>query len=314
MNEVFPQHQRRACKPFSAMIFNNFSAGPEGRVSPCSHFLMVETGNRSMLTHSKLVFLFPLKRQVMKVALLTGASAGFGQAAVRRLIEDGWHVAGAARRAARLEALSQTFGEHFLALPLDVSDRQAVQHAVKTVLDHWGQIDLLINNAGLALGLEPAQQASLDHWDTMIATNVNGVAYVSHAVLPHMVARNRGHIINLGSTAGAYPYKGGNVYGGTKAFVQMFSQNLRADLTGTRVRVTHLAPGLCSHTEFSTVRFDGDQARADAVYEGVEAIKPEDIANTIAWVAAQPEHVNINTIEIMPVAQSFSALSVTRGI
>ncbi|MCK9507690.1 MAG: SDR family NAD(P)-dependent oxidoreductase [Pigmentiphaga sp.] len=250
----------------------------------------------------------------MKVAFITGASAGFGRAAVARLIDEGWHVAGAARRAVKLDALSQQFGEHFLALPLDVSDRRAVQHGVNTVLEHWGQIDLLVNNAGLALGLDPAQQASLDHWDTMIATNVNGVAYLAHAVLPHMIKRNQGQIINIGSTAGAYPYKGGNVYGGTKAFVQMFSQNLRADLTGTRVRVTHIAPGLCSDTEFSSVRFEGDQTRAASVYEGVEAIKPEDIANTIAWVASQPEHVNINTIEIMPVAQSFSALSVTRGI
>lgn len=173
-------------------------------------------------------------------------------------------------------------------------------------------MDLLVNNAGLALGLEPAHKADLEDWEQMIATNISGLTLITRLLLPGMVARNRGHVINIGSIAGTYPYPGGNVYGATKAFVKQFSLNLRADLAGTAVRVTNVEPGLCGGTEFSNVRFHGDDAKAATVYQGVQAILPEDIANTVLWISEQPAHVNINSIEIMPVAQTFGPLHISR--
>ncbi|MFC4167808.1 SDR family NAD(P)-dependent oxidoreductase [Teichococcus aestuarii] len=248
------------------------------------------------------------------ILLVTGASAGFGAAIARRFAqqEEGARIIAAGRRQDRLEALAAELGrEKVLPLVLDVRDGAAVAAAIAGLPPAWAEIDLLVNNAGLALGLEPAQRASLEDWETMIDTNVKGLVAVTHAVLPGMVARNRGHVVNIGSTAGEWPYPGGNVYGATKAFVRQFSLNLRADLFGTAVRVTDVEPGLVGGTEFSKVRF-GDEARAAAVYQGTEALTPEDIADAVHWVASRPARVNVNTLQVMPVCQSFGPLRVHR--
>ena len=216
------------------------------------------------------------------------------------------------RPLADLAALSEDLGEQFLPLVFDVQDKAATRAAIEALPTEWQQVDLLVNNAGLALGLEPAHKADLEDWEQMIATNISGLTLITRLLLPGMVARNCGHVINIGSIAGTYPYPGGNVYGATKAFVKQFSLNLRADLAGTAIRVTNVEPGLCGGTEFSNVRFHGDDAKAATVYQGVQAIQPEDIANTVLWVSQQPAHVNINSIEIMPVAQTFGPLQISR--
>ncbi|QCG46610.1 SDR family oxidoreductase [Aeromonas schubertii] len=247
------------------------------------------------------------------IAMVTGASSGFGEAISRVLVQAGWKVIGTGRRVERLAGLQQELGQAFLPLAFDIQDKEATQAAIAGLPEAWSGIDLLVNNAGLALGLAPAHQADMDDWEQMIATNVTGLARITRLVLPGMVARQRGHVINIGSIAGTYPYPGGNVYGATKAFVKQFSLNLRADLAGTPVRVTNVEPGLCGGTEFSNVRFHGDDAKAAAVYQGVAFIRPEDIANTVLWISQQPPHVNINSVELMPVAQSFGPLTVSRG-
>ncbi|OBW96237.1 malonic semialdehyde reductase [Gallibacterium salpingitidis] len=244
--------------------------------------------------------------------LITGASAGFGAATCRAFINAGYKVIGAARRLDKLQQLQKEFGDKFYPLVMDVSDPQSIDAGLSSLPAEWKSIDLLVNNAGLALGLEPAYKTNFADWKTMVDTNVLGLIYLTRQVLPQMVERNQGTIINLGSIAGTYPYPGGNVYGATKAFVKQFSLNLRADLSGTAIRVSNVEPGLCGGTEFSNVRFKGDDERAAQVYEGVEYIQPEDIANTILWIYQQPAHVNINSIEIMPVSQSFSALKVAK--
>ena len=244
------------------------------------------------------------------LVLITGATAGFGAVIARRYVAEGHRVIASGRRADRLAALQAELGEAMLALPLDVRDRAAVAAAIAGLPAGWQDIDVLVNNAGLALGLEPAQSADLDNWDTMIDTNAKGLTYVTRAVLPGMVARDRGHVVNMGSAAGNWPYPGGNVYGATKAFVRQFSLNLRADLTGTRVRVTDIEPGLVAGTEFSVVRFAGDTARAANMYDGTDPLLPEDIAEAVYWVTTLPARMNINTLEVMPVVQSFSRLSV----
>ena len=246
------------------------------------------------------------------IVFITGASAGFGSAIARRFARDGAKLVLCARRIDRVRRLAAELGGNALALQLDVSKRTDVERAVAGLPGEFAAVDVLVNNAGGALGLEPAHQASLDDWDQMVDTNVKGLMYMTRAILPGMVARNRGHVINVGSVAGSWPYAGGNVYGGTKAFVRQFSLNLRADLSGTAVRVTDVEPGLCSGTEFSNVRFHGDDARAAKVYDGVEAITPEDIADAVHWIAMLPARVNVNTIELMPVQQSFAGLSVHR--
>ncbi|MCO6505059.1 MAG: SDR family oxidoreductase [Snodgrassella sp.] len=245
---------------------------------------------------------------------VTGASAGFGASISRILVKAGYQVIGAARRIEKLQQLKQELGSAFLPLEMDVTDCKSVDQALTSLPTEWAEIDLLVNNAGLALGMEPAQEARFADWETMIQTNILGLIYVTRQILPQMVARNKGYIINLGSTAGSWPYKGGNVYGASKAFVRQFSLNLRTDLAGTRIRVTNIAPGLCGDTEFSNVRFRGDDAQADAVYENINYLKPEDIANTVLWLYQTPAHVNVNHIEIMPVSQTFAGLSVTRDL
>lgn len=244
--------------------------------------------------------------------LITGASVGFGKAMCEVFIKAGYKVIGAARRLEKLEKLQAELGENFFPLQMDMNNLSEINTALSKLPEAFQQIDLLINNAGLALGLEPAHQANFDDWLTMINTNIVGLTYLTRKVLPQMVERQQGHIINLGSIAGTYPYPGGNVYGATKAFVEQFSLNLRADLAGTKVRVTNVEPGLCGGTEFSNVRFKGDDSKAASVYANVHPIEPIDIANTVLWIYQQPAHVNINRIEIMPVAQSFSALNVVR--
>jgi 3-hydroxy acid dehydrogenase/malonic semialdehyde reductase len=248
----------------------------------------------------------------MKV-LVTGATAGFGAAIVRRFASDGHHIVAAGRRRERLEALSGELGPaRFHTIVLDVRDRTAVEAAIANLPAEFAEIDLLINNAGLAVGLDPAQNADLDAWDAMVDTNIKGLMYVTRAILPGMVARNRGLIVNLGSTAAIYPYPGGNVYGASKAFVRQFSLNLRADLLGTKVRVSDVEPGLVGGTEFSTVRFRGDAAKAAKLYEGADALTPDDIAETVHWIASLPPRMNVNSIELMPVTQAFGPLAVRR--
>jgi 3-hydroxy acid dehydrogenase / malonic semialdehyde reductase len=250
---------------------------------------------------------------VTRTALVTGATAGFGAAIARRLVRDGWRVVAAGRRAERLAALRDAFGGAVLSLVLDVTDAPSVDALPASLPDGWREIDALINNAGLALGLGPAQEANVADWDRMVATNVTGLLHVTRALLPGMVARDRGHVVNLASTAATYPYPGGHVYGASKAFVKQFSLNLRADLIGTNVRVTDIEPGLCGGTEFSEVRFFGDKARAAAMYEGTTPINEEDIAEAVSWVLHLPAHVNINRIEMMPTCQASGPLAVKRA-
>ena len=248
------------------------------------------------------------------IALVTGASAGFGIAIVERLIADGYKVVGAARRFEKLQELAKRLGEDFYPLEMDVTDRSSVDKALASLPTSFEPISLLVNNAGLALGLDKAYEADFEDWLTMIETNVIGLAYVTRKLLPDMVKRNHGLIVNLGSTAGTVPYPGANVYGSTKAFVKQFSLNLRADLAGTRIRVSNIEPGLCEGTEFSNVRFKGDDERTEKLYEGAHAIQAKDIAETVSWIASQPEHVNINRIEIMPTSQTFGAQPVYRDL
>lgn len=247
-----------------------------------------------------------------EIALVTGASAGFGASISRQLVAKGYTVIGAARRLDRLEALRDELGAQFHPQVMDVSDAASIENALGAITRQFGRVDLLVNNAGLALGISPAQQASLDDWERMIATNVLGLTRLVHGLLPGMVERGHGHIINIGSTAGNHPYPGGNVYGATKAFVRQLSLNLRADLWGTPVRVTNIEPGLCGGTEFSLVRL-GDADKAQAVYQGAVAMSPEDIAEAVVWVAGRPAHVNINTMELMPVSQAFAGMRVHRS-
>lgn len=246
------------------------------------------------------------------IALVTGASAGFGTSVARLLVQHGHQVIGTARRTDRLDALKQELGDNFYPLAFDITDKAAMNAALDGLPTAWQTIDLLVNNAGLALGLKPAYEANIDDWEKMIETNVKGLVRITRKVLPGMVVRNHGHIINLASTAGNYPYYGSNVYGSTKAFVKQFSLNLRADLIGKKVRVSNIEPGVIGGTEFSNVRFHGDDAKAATVYEGFENMTPDDIAEIIVWVAEQPERVNINRIEIMPVAQTFAGLTVAK--
>ncbi|HXS20101.1 MAG TPA: SDR family NAD(P)-dependent oxidoreductase [Steroidobacteraceae bacterium] len=246
-----------------------------------------------------------------QIAFVTGATSGFGAAIARRFLEDGFQVIALGRRAERLSQLQNDYGSTRVhSLTVDITDRAAVPAAITGLPEEFQAVDCLVNNAGLALGMGGAQNASAADWDRMIDTNCRGLVHVTRALLPGMVARGRGLIINMGSVAGTYPYPGGNVYGATKAFVHQFSLNLRSDLHGTGVRVSCIEPGMCGGTEFSKIRFEGDLARAAKVYEGMQPLSAEDIADAVAWITSLPAHVNINTIELMPVAQSFAPFQV----
>ncbi len=247
-----------------------------------------------------------------RIVLITGASAGFGRAAAKRFVALGDRVVACARRNDRIQELRKELGaDNVYAMPLDVTDSQQIQTLLSTLPEEWRAIDILINNAGLALGAKPAQTALLSDWETMIDTNIKGLVTLTRHILPGMVERNKGHIINIGSIAGDYPYPGGNVYGATKAFVKQFSLNLIADLVETPIRVTNIEPG-AAETEFSIVRFHGDKEKADSVYDGMQPLTADDIAECIVWATQQPAHVNINRIEVMPTNQAAAGLKTFR--
>jgi len=249
-----------------------------------------------------------------KTILITGATSGFGRAAAELFAKNGWQLILTGRRLDRLEELQQQFGQdkvHVAAF--DVRDRSQCEQMVAAIPETFREVDVLLNNAGLALGLEPAPNTNLDEWEIMVDTNIKGLMYMTRLLLPSMVARDKGHIINLGSVASSWPYRGGNTYGATKAFVKQFSRNLRADLRGTRLRVTNIEPGL-AESEFSVVRFNGDADKAAKVYEGTEPLTPVDIAEIIFWTANRPPHVNINVVEVMPTCQSWESLVVNREL
>lgn len=249
--------------------------------------------------------------------LVTGATAGFGEATARRFLAHGHKVVAVGRRIDRLEGLKNSLPAEQLkklfTMVVDVCNSTQVDSLASALPAEFSKVTVLVNNAGLALGLEPAHKAFLTDWDQMIDTNIKGLVHMSRAFLPGMVERKCGHVINLGSVAANYPYPGGNVYGGTKAFVKQFSLNLRADLIGTPVRVTCIEPGMCAGTEFSNVRFKGDDDKAEKVYTGVQALSADDVAEAIYWSATLPSHMNINVLELMPVQQAFNAFNVHRG-
>ena len=246
------------------------------------------------------------------IVFITGATSGFGATIARKFLASGAKVIGTGRRQNALDDLKRELGSQFLPVLFDVRDRPAVEQAIAGLPPEFANVTVLVNNAGLAIGLEPAQKSNLDEWDVMIDTNVKGLAYCTRLLLPGMVERNEGHIVNLGSTAAEFPYPGGHVYGATKAFVHQFSLNLRADLLGTAIRVTDIQPGLCGGTEFSVVRFRGDREKAATMYEGTQPLTAGDIADAVFWVVSRPAHVNINSVQMMPVCQAFGPLAVKR--
>ncbi len=244
--------------------------------------------------------------------LITGASSGFGLEASRLFIQHGHTVIGLARRHDRLMTLKAELGDNFYPLTADMQDLASIKQGIENLPEPFDQIDVLINNAGLALNLSPAFEADFADWQTMIDVNIRGLSYITHLILPQMVERNDGYIINVSSTAGTYPYYGSNIYGPTKAFITSFSLNLRADLVGKNIRVTNVEPGLCGETEFSNVRFKGDDAKAEAVYADVDAVTGKEIADILYWLTTQPKHLNVNRIEIMPTMQTFAGLKVVK--
>jgi serine 3-dehydrogenase len=242
--------------------------------------------------------------------LVTGATSGFGEATSRRFAKEGWKVIGTGRRAERLEKLGGELGNAFHAAVFDITDEAAMLNALGELPEAFREIDVLVNNAGLALGNKLAPNISLDQWKTMIATNATALVTITQHLLPKLIER-RGAIVNIASVAASYPYPGGNVYGATKAFLRQFSLGLRSDLHGKGVRVTCIEPGMCE-TEFTLVRTGGDKEFSDKLYSGANPLKAEDIANTIYWVATLPAHVNVNALEIMPVSQSFAGFQIHR--
>jgi 3-hydroxy acid dehydrogenase/malonic semialdehyde reductase len=253
------------------------------------------------------------EKNIMSTIFITGASSGFGLACAEKFAVEGNRLILAARRGDRLEALSSRLSKRaeVHCLVLDVRDRLAVAEQIDALPTRFAEVNILINNAGLAKGLGGADVADLDDWDQMVDTNVKGLMYVTRAILPDMVARGGGHIVNLGSVAASWPYPGGNTYGGTKAFVQQFTRNLRADLSGKNIRVSNIEPGMCE-TEFSLVRFNGDERQADQVYAGMTPLSAADVAEVIHWVTALPPHINVNQLEVMPTSQSWSPFTVHR--
>ncbi|MCG7961848.1 MAG: SDR family oxidoreductase [Candidatus Thiodiazotropha taylori] len=250
-----------------------------------------------------------------KRVLITGASSGFGEACARRFSEAGDDLVLCARRMDRLQALSDELSgnSEVVIQTLDVTDPQALEGFLEALPQASREIDVLVNNAGLALGLQPAHEADLQDWQTMVDTNIKGLMHMTRLILPGMVQRRRGHIINIGSVAASWPYPGGNAYGATKAFVQQFSRGLKADLVGTPLRVTNIEPGL-AETEFSLVRMKGDAQQAADVYQGTQPLTGPDIAEIVYWVTALPPHVNINALEVMPVCQAWSPFAVDRTL
>lgn len=247
-----------------------------------------------------------------KTVLITGATSGFGKECVKIFAKNGYKVIATGRRVEKLDELKNELKEFDLyTTSFDVRNKDEVFSSVASLPSAYKNVDILINSAGLALGIGLANDALLDDWNTMIDTNIKGLLYVTKAILPTMVERKSGYIFNLGSVAGNYPYEGGNVYGATKAFVQQFSRNLRTDLKGTNIRVSNIEPG-AAKTEFSEVRFRGDKEKADLVYKGVQPLLGEDIANLIFTLASLPEHVNVNSLEVMPTAQSWGGLYVEK--
>ena len=246
------------------------------------------------------------------IIVITGASAGIGAAIARRFGKEGYQVVALARRLEKLKELQQEIGSHCAIYELDVTSADEVKHVFSRIEEEVGPIAVLVNNAGAAFGIEPAQLCKLEDWKKCVDININGVLYCTHAVLPLMVQRNVGHIVNLGSIAGHYAYPGGNVYGATKAFIHQFSLNLRADLLSTKIRVSCIQPGLVGESESSTVRFRGDEKRAQSLYEHADPLQVEDIAEVVYFCTVLPARVNINTVELMPVTQAPAALSVYR--
>ncbi len=249
-----------------------------------------------------------------KTVLITGASSGFGVGIARRFAEDGCKLVLAARRAEKLaEVAAELASVPVHTVTLDVRDREQVFATLSHLPEEFQSIDVLVNNAGLALGLEPAHKANLDDWEVMVDTNIKGLMYVTRCILPGMVERNRGHVINIGSVAGNWPYPGGNAYGASKAFVKQFTNNLRADLSGTAVKATNIEPGL-AETEFSLVRYKGDAAKADQVYQDTRPLDAQDLGEVVHWVASQPPHLNVNSMEVMPVCQTWGPFKVHKGV
>ena len=245
----------------------------------------------------------------MKTILITGATAGFGEAAARRFVAGGWNAIGTGRRGERLKRLQEELGDAFLPLEIDMCDREAVESLAK-LGPPWGEIDLLLNNAGLAPPTDPLAETDWDRIEAVIDTNVTGLVALTRALLPRLIER-KGQIINLSSVAATYPYKGGAVYAGTKAFVRQFSLDLRSDLAGTGVRVTSVEPGM-AETEFTIVRTGGDRKASDELYAGMDPMTANDLADLFWWLANLPPHLNINIVELMPVSQSFAGFTVSR--
>jgi len=254
-------------------------------------------------------------KHMTRTVLITGASSGFGEACAKKFAESGDNLVLLARRNERLQSLAGelTAQCRVQSLSIDLTDAAALEAALQTLPDWCQNPDILINNAGLALGLSAAHEADMQDWATMINTNITALVHMTRLLLPGMVARNRGHIINVGSTAGSWPYPGGNVYGATKAFVQQFSRELRADLLGKQIKVSNIEPGM-AETEFSLVRFKQDQNKADNVYDGTQPLTAQDIADIIHWVCSVPPHVNINAMEVMPLCQAWGPLKVDRDM
>ncbi|MBI4274866.1 MAG: SDR family NAD(P)-dependent oxidoreductase [Rhizobiales bacterium] len=240
----------------------------------------------------------------MLTVLVTGATAGFGEATCRRFADAGSKVIATGRRAERLDALKKKLGARCHTITLDVRERKAVEAAIAGLPKDFAAINVVVANAGLALGLEPAHKTKMEDWEDMVATNINGLLYTVRATLPGMVERDEGHVVLIGSVAADYPYPGGNVYGATKAFVKQFALNLRSDVLGSNVRVTNIEPGM-AETEFALVRFKGDAEKAKAPYKGLQPMSADDIAETIFWSCTLPRHLNINRMQMMPVAQAF---------
>ncbi|PZT47460.1 NAD(P)-dependent oxidoreductase [Helicobacter valdiviensis] len=250
------------------------------------------------------------------VVCISGASSGIGLEIAREFAKDGNKIIAIARRKERLEELREELslkGVQCHIIACDIANKEKIKQEIKALPSEFAKVDVLVNNAGLALGLEKANQCNFEDWQRMIDVNISALCYLTHLILPQMVERKEGHIINMGSIAGRYPYPGGNVYGATKAFTKQFSLNLRADLAGSNVRVCDIEPGLVSDSEFSLVRFRGDKKRVEELYKDSKALKPQDIAKAVFWVANLPKHININMLEIMPTSQSFAPLAVYRG-